>query len=186
MGTQFWTWAEILDQFFKSVFKDTPPHTHHLSRKTVLPPKVRFRWWALKNLETLWFSSALLLSCLLPLWNGRETEKMWNSKVLPYPLLSRCFVVIWQVVPLPIPSPFLHFLHPFWIPFYVIIFFFLKLSASPLKSAESVPTPNSVFGNPHGTCHMGYAILGTHAMSFSNCGRVCHVVRIPLGWLCCM
>lgn len=31
MGTQFWTWAEILDQFFESVFKDNPPtHTPSL------------------------------------------------------------------------------------------------------------------------------------------------------------
>lgn len=40
----------------------------------------------------------------------------------------------------------------------VICDHFLKLSVSLLKSAESVPTLNSVFGNPCGTRHMGYTI----------------------------
>lgn len=137
--------------------KITPPtHTHHLSRKTVLPPKVRFRWWALKNLEPLWFASALLLSCLLPLWNGRETEKMWNSKVLPYPLLSRCFVVIWQVVPAPYPHHFFIFCilseyHSMWSFFFKVVSLSTEISWKCADSELSVW--KSTWHVSHGVCH---------------------------------
>lgn len=167
----------------KKVFGDPPPTSPRPanSRKTAVLPKVIFQWWAVKSLETLWFASAFT-ALLLPLKNCRGTEEIWNSQVLPYQFLSRYFVVMQQVMPTPPPS-FPHFAS---FPIYIYIYLYIVFKRCQhlhWNRQKSVPTLNSVFGNPHGMCHTGYAVVGTHADAFSNCGRVCRVIRIPLGWL---